>query len=163
MGVAVLDSSVLIGVLDASDAHHQASLEAVREALRERHDLVVPAVGYAEVLAGAIRKAGVEGRRIVDAMLAALPATVVALDDATAAAGAELRARHAKLRLPDALVIATASGLHSAHVITADHGWPAGIGPPVRLLSAPPRAAPSAPPRSTPTPGRSARPGRPGA
>ena len=118
MGVAVLDSSVLIGVLDAGDPHHRASLDAIREAIRQRHELVVPAVAYAEVLVGAIRKAGAEGRRIVDAMLAALPATIVTADPATAAAAASLTAQGTRLSLFDALVVATAEGIPGAEVVS---------------------------------------------
>jgi predicted nucleic acid-binding protein len=135
MGVAVLDSSVLIGVLDAADAHHQGSVAAVRSALRDRHVLVVPAVAYAEVLVGAIRKSGSAGQRIVDDMLAALPATVAVLDEAIAARAAALRARHTSLRLPDALAVGTALAHREAHVVTADRGWPKGIGCPVALVS----------------------------
>ena len=118
MGVAVLDSSVLIGVLDASDAHHQASLEAIREAIRQRHELVVPAVAYAEVLVGGIRTSGAEGRRIVDAMLAALPATVVPADAETVAVAASLSAQEARLSLFVALVRATAERFPGAEVVT---------------------------------------------
>jgi len=35
----------------------------------------------------------------------------------------ELRARHPKLRLPDALVVATGSTLKADVVLTADAGW----------------------------------------
>lgn len=135
MGVAVLDSSVLIGVLDARDAHHQASLAALRRAMDEKHELVVPAVVYAEVLVGAIRKAGDDGRRILDALLTGLPASVAAIDAPIAAAAAALRARHSALRLPDASVIATATARPGAYIMTADRRWPKRVGPTVALLT----------------------------
>lgn len=134
MGVAVLDSSVLIGVLDASDAHHQAGLAALRRAVDAGDELLVPAVAYAEVLVGAIRQAGEGGRTTVDALLSALPASVVPIEAAFAAAAANLRARHARLKLPDALVIATALARRGSRIVTADHGWPTLPGVTVELL-----------------------------
>jgi len=135
MGVAVLDSSVLIGVLDASDVHHDAALAAVRRVLAARDDLLVPAAAYAELLVGAIRQSGASGVLTVDRMLVSLLALVVPLDREIAVAAAELRARHASLRLPDALVIATATVRPNARILTADRGWPAIKGLAIELVA----------------------------
>jgi len=42
---------------------------------------------------------------------------------AIAGSAASLRARHSSLKLPDALVLATADVLGAAKVLTADRGW----------------------------------------
>jgi PIN domain nuclease of toxin-antitoxin system len=47
----------------------------------------------------------------------------VVLTDHIAAEAAELRARHPKLRLPDALVLATGGALDADVILTGDAGW----------------------------------------
>ena len=54
-----------------------------------------------------------------------------------AARAAQLRARHgARLRVPDALVLATAIPLGADRVLTTDAGWPR-VGVTVELVGAP--------------------------
>jgi predicted nucleic acid-binding protein len=61
----------------------------------------------------------------VDRFLDALPARVEPADRSIAAAAAALRATHGTaLRLPDALVIATALVRHADRILTTDAGWP---------------------------------------
>jgi hypothetical protein len=48
---------------------------------------------------------------------------VVPMTDRIAEHAAELRARHPGVRLPDALVVATASALSANGVLTGDAGW----------------------------------------
>jgi predicted nucleic acid-binding protein len=48
MGLTVLDSGVVIAILDGNDVHHAAAVTAVSSA-RQRHDeLVLPVSAYAE-------------------------------------------------------------------------------------------------------------------
>ena len=42
----------------------------------------------------------------------------------TSLAAAQLRARHPALKLPDALVVATAVTLDADHLVTTDRKWP---------------------------------------
>lgn len=72
MGLIHLDAGVVIGFLDADDAHHASATEALT----------------------------------------------------TAQHVAELCALHRSLRLPDALVLATAVRRSATELITTDHGWP---------------------------------------
>lgn len=125
MGLTVLDAGVVIAILDASDAHHAAAAEAVTRA-RERGDaLLLPASAYAECLVSPHRRSP-EAVAVVDSFVDALPARVEPASRAIASAAAELRARHAgALRLPDALVVATALVLGAERLITTDAGWPA--------------------------------------
>lgn len=53
-----------------------------------------------------------------------LPASVVPLDEQIATRAAVLRARHRTLKLPDALVIATADTTRADRLITTDRKWP---------------------------------------
>ncbi len=125
MGLTVLDAGVIIAILDPSDVHHDAAAHAVASA-RQRGDLLVlPASAYAECLVSPYRR-GPEAVAVVDAFVDALPARIEPASRAIARAAAELRARHAgRLRLPDALVVATALTLGADQVITTDAGWPA--------------------------------------
>jgi Predicted nucleic acid-binding protein, contains PIN domain len=124
MALTILDAGVIIAILDSNDVHHAAARDAVTQALRRGEELAIPASAYAEVLVGPYRQNS-KAAATVDAFLAALPARVEPATREIAAVAAELRARHgARLRLPDALVVATAIELHAASLLTTDAGWP---------------------------------------
>lgn len=123
MGLTVLDAGVIIGFLDANDAHH-VEAHAALGATRGRNDRVVlPASALAEILVGPSRR-GVTAVAAVRDLLDRVPIDVAPLDMEIAVAAAGIRARHRSLKLPDALVIATASHLDADHLITTDRGWP---------------------------------------
>jgi predicted nucleic acid-binding protein len=104
----ILDASVLIGLLDTADPHHDRAIDDVETADREGHQLLLPASAYSETLVAFAR-----ARRLDQARQAitAMGVTVVSLTDTIAERAAELRARHSRLRLPDAIVLATAREL----------------------------------------------------
>jgi predicted nucleic acid-binding protein len=110
VGALILDASVLIGLLDTADAHHHRSIDDVEAADRDRQQLLLPASAYSETLV-AFARAG----RVADAREAilAMGIEVVPLTDTIAELAAELRGRHKRLRLPDAIVLATARELGS--------------------------------------------------
>lgn len=56
MALTILDAGVIIGVLDADDAHHRGAREALMAALERGDSLVVPASAYAEALAAPARR-----------------------------------------------------------------------------------------------------------
>jgi predicted nucleic acid-binding protein len=122
MGLTVLDAGVVIAGLDANDAHH-VKVAASLSAARERGDsFVLPGSAYAEVL---VRPAG-RGPATVARADAALDASAISIADADRAIArraATLRARHPSLRLPDALVVATAVELSADHLLTTDRRW----------------------------------------
>jgi predicted nucleic acid-binding protein len=63
--------------------------------------------------------------RKVEAYLVDLAADVEPITRQVAVRAASLRARHgSRLRLPDALVLATALHLGAERVLTTDTGWP---------------------------------------
>lgn len=128
MALTILDAGVIIGILDGADPHHLTSREALTAAVARGDALAVPASAYAECLVGPARR-GRDAMHAVDAFLADLPAEVEPISRQVASRAAQLRGRHGKrLRLPDALVLATALHLGAERVITTDAGWPrAGI------------------------------------
>lgn len=136
MDLTVLDAGVLIAVLNADDVHHDGARKTLAT-LRDRGDrLVVPASAYAEVLVAPLRQDSAKGDA-VDAFVEALPASVEPATRAIARQAAELRARHgSRVRLPDALVVATAIVLGAARVVTTDARWP-DLGMPVEVVGAP--------------------------
>jgi predicted nucleic acid-binding protein len=105
VGPLILDASVLIGLLDTADAHHARALEDVETADRARRQLLVPASAYSEALVAFAREGRVGDAREA---VAAMGTTIAPLTATIAEQAAELRARHERLRLPDAIVLASA-------------------------------------------------------
>lgn len=103
MGAVALDASVAIGFLDPADAHHDRAVAALRDL--DRSALLMPVSAYSETLVKPLA-AGL-GDRVED-FVDGLRVEVVPLDRAIARSAAALRAEHSGLRLPDALVLATA-------------------------------------------------------
>jgi predicted nucleic acid-binding protein len=119
VGTVVLDSSVLLGLADATDALHAASVAALRE--REESEFIIPASVFAEIMVGALRLGERTAQRIED-MVDAIASAVQPIDRRIALEAAAIRARRTSIRLPDALVLATGAVLE-AEVLTADKRW----------------------------------------
>jgi predicted nucleic acid-binding protein len=130
MGLAVVDASVLIATIDTLDVHHErATIEL--EAARRQHTLALPAVAFSEALvlpyrAGPALGRGVEGglRRL---------GRVEPVTDRIASRAARLRAER-KIKLPDALILATAVELRASEILTFDRRWRS-LDPRVRVLA----------------------------
>lgn len=105
MEALILDASVLIGLLDTADTHHNRAIDDVEAADRGGQRLLLPASAYSETLVAFARARRLEEARRA---IAAMGITVVSLTDTIAERAAELRARHTRLRLPDAIILATA-------------------------------------------------------
>jgi predicted nucleic acid-binding protein len=118
-----LDAGVIIGFLDRDDAHHAAARAVLTAAVEHGDRLAMAASAYAECLVGPARR-GVEAVRTVSELFDRLPVSIVALDPEIAEVAANLRARHRSLRLPDAIVIATASEEGADELVTTDRAWP---------------------------------------
>lgn len=123
MGLIHLDAGVIIGFLDGDDAHHEAARAALSDALSRGDRLSIAASALAECLVGPARR-GPKAIDLVRTVIDRLPAPVVELNAEIATQAAVLRARHRSLRLPDALVIATAATSGADHLITTDRKWP---------------------------------------
>ncbi|WP_373064004.1 type II toxin-antitoxin system VapC family toxin [Gemmatimonas sp.] len=136
MGVVHLDAGVIIGLLDANDAHHVAAHRALASVTRDGHRLALAASAFAECLVGPFRrgKACVE---VVRSWIERLPIAIVPLDTETAVAAAQICAQHVGVRLSDALVIATASKSAAEQLITTDGKWPTAKAMKVKLVITP--------------------------
>jgi predicted nucleic acid-binding protein len=119
MGVALLDSNTVIGFLDADDLLHEAADAAVRAAATE-HVFAVSVVTVAELLTGA--KLGHHDERTVRGFFAQTVSKRLPLDEPAAERAAEIRAIHKALKMPDALILATAD-LNADVVLTGDEQW----------------------------------------
>jgi predicted nucleic acid-binding protein len=118
VALIVLDASVVIAHLDASDALHAAAVAALREHVED--DLHLPASAYAEALVAPARTRRLEeGRRTI----AALGVRLVPIGPEVAERAAAVRAAEPTLRLPDALVLACGDVLDAQAVVTADRRW----------------------------------------
>jgi predicted nucleic acid-binding protein len=101
----VLDSDAVVGFLDRDDALHDAADKAIRDLLAKER-LLVSVVTYAEVLTGA--KLGHHDERQVKGFFSDLISEVLPVDMDVADMAASLRSRRKSLRMPDAMILATA-------------------------------------------------------
>jgi len=120
VALVVLDASVVIAFLDPDDALHDAAVEALT---RHQHDeLLIPTSAYAEILVAPYRVGG-EAVAEVEAFLSDFGVRLQALTAEVARAAARLRSSSRGLRLPDALVLATADELEADTMLTGDESW----------------------------------------
>ena len=124
MGLVHLDAGVVIGFLDADDAHHEASRFVLASAVEDAHTIAIAASVLAECLVGPARR-GEQAMATVRAVIERVPMTVIDLGPEIATRAAVLRSQHRRLRLPDALVIATAAESDAERLVTTDRRWPA--------------------------------------
>jgi predicted nucleic acid-binding protein len=117
MGIALLDTSIVIAVLSRDDALHEAASEAVR-AERDRSTLAISALTYAELLVGPLR-AGGRALEVVEQFAAQV--RIIELSPEIARRAAEERVARG-LKLPDAVIVATGL-LHADQILTAGARW----------------------------------------
>ncbi len=133
MGAVVLDSSVLLGLLNPKDNHHTAATAAVRDIKNRGSRVLLPATVIAEVLVSAARL-GPDAMATAEAFLDTIADEVAVVDRAVARAAAVLRANHPAIRLPDALVLATGQVHVVDEIHTGDRRWRS-VDPRVRLMT----------------------------
>jgi predicted nucleic acid-binding protein len=110
VGALILDASVLMGLLDSADAHHESAVSDVERADQAGRPLFAPASAYAEALVAFARADRTDEAR--DA-IAAMGITIAPLTAAMAERAAAVRAQHKDLRLPHAIVLACAEELEA--------------------------------------------------
>jgi predicted nucleic acid-binding protein len=93
VGVALLDSSALIGYLDADDDLHASAVEAVEGLLRGGSTLAISAVSWAELLNGVHQ--GHHDQHIVRGFVDDSGVSILPVDAAVAERAAALQAQHA--------------------------------------------------------------------
>jgi predicted nucleic acid-binding protein len=131
----VLDSDAVVGFLDRSDALHGPADEAIRDLIGD-HQLLVSTVTYAEVLTGA--RLGRHDEKQVRGFFFELTSGILSVDVEIAERAAELRGRLKSLRMPDALILATADIAPEVElVLTGDRHMEraSGLSCRVRILS----------------------------
>ena len=101
----VLDSDAVVGFLDRNDPLHDAADATIRN-LVGRERLLVSVVTYAEVLTGA--RLGHHDEHQVRGFFSDLISEVLPVDVDVADVAADLRSRRKSLRMPDAMILATA-------------------------------------------------------
>jgi predicted nucleic acid-binding protein len=115
MTACVLDSDVVIAVLDRRDQHHRSAARAVGRMIAERADMLLSVVNYAETL--------VRPAEEPDALWAAVDAIdalgIELIDPTPAIARDAARLRGKGVSLPDGFALATARARH-ATVATFD-------------------------------------------
>jgi predicted nucleic acid-binding protein len=121
LGLTLIDTSLVIAYVDKNDALHGAAERAIKQAGRV-DELAISLITYAEILVGVFRRregsAEAVERFLADTGLGLQPVT-----QAMAIFSARLRAKHAALRLPDALILATAEVVGAGRLLTADARW----------------------------------------
>jgi len=120
VALVVLDASVVIAFLDPDDALHAVAVKALTE--HQHDELLTPTSAYAEILVAPNRR-GFEAVAEVEAFLADFSIRLETLTPAIARVAARLRSEYRSLRLPDALVLATADELETDVVLTGDESW----------------------------------------
>lgn len=130
----VLDSDAVVAFLDRADTLHTAADTAIRDLLGKDR-LLVSAVTYAEVLTGA--RLGRHDEKRVRGFFSDLVSEILSVDAEVADKAADLRSRRKSLRMPDAMILATAE-LHPEVnlLVTGDQkaAKTAGAGFKVKLL-----------------------------
>jgi predicted nucleic acid-binding protein len=123
MALTVIDAGVLIGFLDRNDPHSEAATDALAATVDRGDRMVVPASALAEVLVGPARRGPGTVATVLE-LIERVPFEVAPLDRYVAVAAARLRAKHRAIKLPAALVLATAEVLGADVFVTTDRGWP---------------------------------------
>jgi predicted nucleic acid-binding protein len=124
VGLIVLDTSVLIALVDASDVHHAAARDFIESARAAGHLFIIPVPAYAEYM---VRPFQDDPDKVDfrEGLIDAIPARVESATREVGREAAAIRARDGRrVPLPDALIIATAVVLAADGVVTADAGWP---------------------------------------
>jgi predicted nucleic acid-binding protein len=117
----LLDSTVIVGFLDADDALHEVSVARIREIVGD-HPLLASAVSYAEVMTGV--SLGHHPKQDVERFFDVVIKELLPVDRPVAARAAELRGKRTSLKMPDALILATADLDEEIEtVLCADEEW----------------------------------------
>jgi len=120
VALIIIDASVVIALLDPADALHAAARREFDQVAGE--ELALPASALAETLVAPARAGKLEEAR---QRIQALELLIADVDEDVALEAARWRGRHSRLRLPDALVLATAEVLNASVLLTGDANWKA--------------------------------------
>lgn len=117
----LLDSTVIVGILDTDDALHEVAAARFRE-VAGTHTLVASVISYAEVMTGVSLGHHLQER--VEGFFDTFVKALLPVDRLVAARGATLRGARKALSMPDALILATADLSEEVEtVLCADREW----------------------------------------
>jgi predicted nucleic acid-binding protein len=121
VGLILLDSTVIVGILDTDDALHEVTVARFKEVVAS-HPLAASVISYGEVMTGA--SLGHHSRERVEGFFDTFVKDLLPVDKSVAARGATLRAARKALSMPDALILATADLDEEIEtVLCADKEW----------------------------------------
>lgn len=126
MGLIHLDAGVVIALLDADDAHHDSATSFLTSSRLHNDRFAISATAYAECLVQPFRHSE-RNVQVIRELVNRVPVTIVNLNEHNAEQSAKLRASHRNLRLPDAIVIATAIVDGADRLVTTDRQWPSAV------------------------------------
>ncbi|GAA4221207.1 putative nucleic acid-binding protein [Streptosporangium album] len=127
MPTVMLDTNVIAGLLNPDDALHDHACNAVRRWEDKAASFTISVITWSELRVGAVRR-GVAAEKMLGAFRAAVIDRIVEVDETTTESAALLRAADLTIRVPDALIIATAREVGADALLTADRKFP-GIAP----------------------------------
>lgn len=118
----LLDSTVIVGFLDADDALHEVTVAKFKEIVGAEA-LVASVISYAEVMTGV--SLGHHHAGHVEGFFQSFVKDLLPVDRPVAARAATLRGARKALPMPDALILATADLYADVDtVLCADGAWP---------------------------------------
>lgn len=132
----LLDSTVIVGFLDADDALHEAAVAKLKQIVGHQA-LAASVISYAEVMTGA--SLGHHRQDHFDGFFDTFVGDLLPVNRQVAARAAALRGARPSLRMPDALILATADIHERIEIaICGDGDWPKvkGLDCAVEILSA---------------------------
>ena len=116
MARVALDADVVIAFLDPADDQHARAVAELKPRLQAGDELIVGATAYAETMVRPLQQGY---HATVDGFLDDAGIAIAPVDRSVARRAAHLRSKHASLRLPDALSLATAHAA-DATLLTLD-------------------------------------------
>jgi predicted nucleic acid-binding protein len=132
----LLDSTVIVGFLDADDALHEATVARFKEIVGSQLP-VASVISYAEVMTGV--SLGHHPKERVEGFFDTFVKDLLPVEKPVAERASELRGVRKSLPMPDALILATADLQPEVEtVLCADGDWPKvkGLNCGVELLKA---------------------------
>ncbi len=118
MAIVAIDSNVFIAALSADELHSIIAQQLIRDIAKGLHSAVTSSITLSEVLSVSKATPDVD----LTAFFSQIPNLLtIPADDAICLRAAELRKQHgSKLKLPDALHLATALSMHADTFVTND-------------------------------------------
>ena len=118
----ILDTGVYLMASDSSDRRQPCAAWLLDEIARGRFECTISTISVAELLTGAVQQGAVKAVAVQSLLRRYPHLTIEPVSLDIAADAAELRAA-TRLRLPDALIIATASVTGLEAVLHGDRDW----------------------------------------